>query len=121
MLDQVVSLQAQLASLKAHQAAQVLGNNMNGLAEASISQEAGKAYNRYASYQQDLEGFMSQALGERMNQPSVSNPIMNCESSQDDFISTSMEDESFCGMRSAYNYHDMEDLQSIAYAYLHRS
>ncbi|XP_020574560.1 LOB domain-containing protein 29-like [Phalaenopsis equestris] len=120
--QQVVSLQAQLASLKAHQAAQGAGNNIHGLAEASVAQEAGKAYNRYAAYQQDVQGFMAQAMDERMNKPSSSNPMMNCESSsQDDFISSSVEDESYCEMRTAYNYRDMEDLQSIAYAYLHRS
>ncbi|KAI0500425.1 hypothetical protein KFK09_018637 [Dendrobium nobile] len=122
--QQVVSLQAQLASLKAHQAAQGGGNNnIIGLTEASIAQEAGKAYNRYSSYQQDVQGLiMSQAIDERTNQPSVSNHMMNCESSsQEDLISMSVEDESFCGMRTAYNYHDLEDLQSIAFAYLHRS
>ncbi|KAK8944900.1 LOB domain-containing protein 29 [Platanthera zijinensis] len=126
--QQVVSLQAQLASLKAYEAAHGGGGRhiINGAAGVVCGEEAGNAvYNiSYAAYQQEMQGFMSQAMDAAAmmnNQGSVSDPprMMSCEGpSEEELVAMSGEEDSFGGMRGAYN--DMEDLQSVAFAYLRR-
>ncbi|PKA58788.1 LOB domain-containing protein 29 [Apostasia shenzhenica] len=91
--QQVVSLQAQLASLKAQANSQ--GNGNQGLVMSDQPSSAG-------------------------NNPSLSWELMNQNLGiKEMFTFVSAEDGSSCSRKQAYS--DMEDLQSVAFAYLHRS
>ncbi|XP_020085396.1 LOB domain-containing protein 29-like [Ananas comosus] len=137
--QQVVNLQAQLASLKA-QAAQ--GGHQNGPTNTSTQEY--KPFNKASTYQQDGpflftngDGKLTPPFFSNMSidstptyanyysngqfesnsaQSSHGNYGVNCDTNEE-HTSFGDEDDSW---RSS-GFHDMEDLQSVAYAYLHRS
>lgn len=136
---QVVNLQAQLASLKA-QAGQGLGNGSG----ATLTPQEEK----FPPCQQDRLGFFQSGDGrmrsflpdtESMNYYNHELSESNCiRSSQmcnphsglnDENMSFGIEDDPSCAMgaldmqQSTWTsaYHDMEDLQSVTFAYLHGS
>nr|XP_010904567.1 LOB domain-containing protein CRL1-like [Elaeis guineensis] len=147
--QQVVNLQAQLASLKA-QAAQGLGTGST--ANATPTPQEDKLYQKFPPYQQDGQGFFQSGDGRILSclpNPSMNTKSMNyynnellgsscIQSSQEynprsginfDSMAFGIEDNSTCAMasldmqpsswRSAY--HEMEDLQSVTFAHLNGS
>ncbi|XP_008787549.2 LOB domain-containing protein 29-like [Phoenix dactylifera] len=150
--QQVVNLQAQLASLKAQAAAQGCATASTSTSTSTSREE--KLNNKFPPYQQDGQGFF-QGGDLRTSQALVSDPMMNPEamlsygnellinpnffqSSQEchphsyatgDPISFSAGDNYSCAMASPDMqantrrpaYHDMEDLQSVTFAYLHHA
>ncbi|XP_020258730.1 LOB domain-containing protein 29-like [Asparagus officinalis] len=127
--QQVVNLQAQLTSLKAQAAMQDFGSSASSPQEESF-------HNNFPPYQQDGHGFVQTQNSNAISNPSInghenmvysenvlfgSNFIGSSQNSlSDEHFSFSTDDSSSCKMRPVM-YDDMEDLQSVAFAYLQHS
>ncbi|XP_008775957.1 LOB domain-containing protein CRL1-like [Phoenix dactylifera] len=141
--QQVVNLQAQLASLKAQAAQEGLGNG----SRATLTPQEDKLCKKFPPFQQDGQVFFQTGDGRMLppfhpNTESMNyynNELLgaNCiQSSQlynprsgsnDEDASFCTEDDPSCAMATldmqpntwTSAYHDMEDLQSVTFAYLH--
>lgn len=125
-----MNLQAQLTSLKAQAAMQDFGSTTSSPQQEHL-------YNNYPPYHQDRNGFFQNQNsasnpstdGENMMycengllEPNCTGPSQNCNAYfnlHDELVSFSADDSSSCEMRPVYS--DMEDLQSVAFAYLHHT